>query len=203
MLDIWNRTIQKKLGRPPVFSTPRRVQKLLHLLNNLMNGDLAQWKVYCDKIAACRFLIERQPSGFQIGLDWALDPNNSVKILEGGIYDKPDIPKPQGEEEEEEDFLSILQQKCMSDTEDPRWFNFCKDLAHQTRIPNFKSWFFKTFPEAFGEEEVVLSFPAPFMADYVKNNYYPVIQKTLKRTFPNLKRVQIVTRAPQEEERHV
>jgi hypothetical protein len=203
MIDIWNKTIQKKLDRPPIFSTPHRVQKLIHLLNSLMNGDIAQWKAYCDKIASCRFLMERQPSGFQIGLDWAIDPNNSVKILEGAIYDKPVVSNAQSKEEKAEDFLSILKKKCMSETEDLRWFNFCQNLFEQIGIPNFKSWFLKAFPQAFEEEEVILTFPSPFMADYVQNNYYPVIQKALKRTFPNLKRVQIVTRTPQEEERHV
>ena len=186
MIETWNKVVQKKLGKPPTLPTARRAQKLLQLLKQFLNTDLAQWNAYCHKIAAWDFLMNTQPSGFQVSLDWALEPHNAVKILEEAFYDKPKETSEkfsQKREEEEVKFLQELQAKCDQDSSDPQWFEFCQKLAVTFSILSFKSWFWIVKPSEFSKNRVVLNVCNRFIGDRLEGEWRFTMERILKSLF--------------------
>lgn len=73
----------------PIFATDKRKITLRSVFRHLFKSDRAFWRSYCEKIAGTKFLMGESGSGFKVGFDWAINPNNVAKILEGVIYDKP------------------------------------------------------------------------------------------------------------------
>ncbi|MEI8295774.1 MAG: DnaA N-terminal domain-containing protein [Alphaproteobacteria bacterium] len=88
MILVWNEHVQHKLhGSGDAFPSSERYKKLNNWRTTF--GKYIVWEHYCAKIANCRFLMGDSPSGFKVTLEWALNPRNVHKVIEGAIYDKP------------------------------------------------------------------------------------------------------------------
>jgi hypothetical protein len=89
MLEVWNETVQAKASpHQPISLSSHQIQKLQHIKNEIFENDLGKWQGYCHQIARNRFLMGQNERGFKVSLDWALNPINAQKILDGSIYDK-------------------------------------------------------------------------------------------------------------------
>lgn len=89
MLEVWNKTVQAHFTPGmPLSLSPLCLQKLQSIKREIFQEGLVGWQAYCLKIAENRFLMGQNERGFKVTLDWALNPINAQKILNGTIYDK-------------------------------------------------------------------------------------------------------------------
>jgi hypothetical protein len=140
MINFWNEHVQAKLhsSSSPVQLTQSRQQQLCKLLKEMLNNDPAQWEAYCLKISQYRYLMGENASGFKITLDWALKPENALKVLEGAIYDKPQ--EQTAKELSWTDYVAQIKQHCTQHHYSDDWFEICKRLARMLGQPTFESW---------------------------------------------------------------
>jgi len=187
MIDMWNKSVQKALDKPPVFSTHRRRHQLLDMLHDLFKGDLAHWQAYCKRLTRSRFLMGANESGFKVTLDWALNPDNAVKVLEGALYDPPlanGSPSASAKKQEEEDFFASLQEHCLEESRDPQWYLFCEKLARLSGVFAYKAWFKGVIPLTFSAEDVTLGLPNALTKERLDRDWKPALQKALEGVFP-------------------
>ena len=93
MMEIWNQ-ICGEAGLSEAVKMPSARHKAMgNRLKEDFGGDLEQWRVYCQRIAASQFLTGKAPPGpnrdkpFKADLDWVLKPTNLAKIVEGKYDD--------------------------------------------------------------------------------------------------------------------
>lgn len=85
MAAIWTEVCGDILPKPSKLELPRR-KKLLPRLKDTFGRDIEQWRAYCQRIRSAPALIGQTKSGWRASIDWALEPKNAAKVLEGN-YD--------------------------------------------------------------------------------------------------------------------
>lgn len=83
MLSIWREECGDALGLPTKASDSRITQCSARLRNEL-EGDLENWRAACRRIRRSGFLTEK----WKATIDWALQPKNLLKVLEGNYDDQ-------------------------------------------------------------------------------------------------------------------
>ena len=83
-VEIWN-SVCVPVGLKKVIRVegPRRAKFLKRLADDF-NGDPDEWRSYCERVVASDF-CRGEVSGFQATFDWALEPRNVNKVLEGNF----------------------------------------------------------------------------------------------------------------------
>ena len=200
MLGVWNTLIQPKLNKRPALMTARRQQRLLSLLDSLLGSDPSQWIVFCKKLQECSFLMERRESGFQVTLDWVLDPDNAVKVWEEFFYNKlsegrKDAPQISAAE--------VLQKQTQSRDKSPHnqeWEAFCQKLLESMEPATFESWISGLSLGEISKEAVELLAPTRFVRDYVTTHFYHELRRAIESIFPGSETLTIIhdpSRKPQ------
>ncbi len=85
MVNSWNDLIQKILApksRGVILSTPRR-QKLTARWNNELHKNYQNWLAYLQQIVTTPFLMGDNAQGWAVSFDWAINPSNFAKVMEG------------------------------------------------------------------------------------------------------------------------
>ena len=85
MVNSWNDLIQKTLApksRGVILSTPRR-QKLTARWNNELHKNYQNWLAYLQQIVTTPFLMGDNNQGWAVSFDWAINPSNFAKVMEG------------------------------------------------------------------------------------------------------------------------
>ena len=85
MVNSWNDLIQKILApksRGVILSTPRR-QKLTARWNNELHKNYQNWLAYLEQIVTTPFLMGDNTQGWAVNFDWAINPSNFAKVMEG------------------------------------------------------------------------------------------------------------------------
>jgi len=202
MVAIWNEVAQSKLnpGKNAYLTVKRQV-----LLEQFLNTALADkareekldaWRDYCNRIANSRFLTGENPSGFKVTLDWALNPENAYKVLEGVIYDKP-LPAPAlgGQSQPWEELEQELRQSMGSQGQDgayaQSWLQICQNLAKAVGQVRFKSWFFKTNLTELTENTAILQVESLFRRDYIESNFRFDIIRAIQAHHPTVTKLNI------------
>ena len=172
---MWDEVIQIPLGARPVTMTEDRCQDLRELFASQFSNDVSEWESYCHKIASNSFLMGGNESGFKVSFDWALRPQNVIKIQEGAIYSKPqptmlrDFPWDQFK-----DKLSA-EHKVVGYPE--IWTKVCLRLAKELTQATFMAWIQPLTPIALSSEEVSLKAPNQYLCDHVISEYSSFIRK--------------------------
>ena len=100
MLSVWREECGDALGSPTKASDSR-ITKCSARLRNELEGDLENWRSVCRRIRRSAFLTEK----WKATIDWALEPKNLLKVLEGNyddqrglnaveVHDRPEGPPP-------------------------------------------------------------------------------------------------------------
>ena len=93
LVNLWNVVCGRVLPKVTTI-TDKRVRHINARLDE--RPDFEFWKELFQKIANTQFLIGESDQGWKAGFDWAINPNNLVKIMEGNYErkPKPDSPQP-------------------------------------------------------------------------------------------------------------
>ena len=189
MGKVWNEEVQRKLQGcwSEIRLTPERSQKLNFFLEEFLNNDFEAWRSYCQKISRYRFLMGESKSGFRVTFDWAIKPQNALKVLEGAIYDKPQtedegrlIEKPWVE------YTQSLKEHCTSKHYPEGWFEVCKFLSRQLGQATFENWFKHIEPELKDEHTLWLLTGTPFLQDYITTHYRDFLETAIRSAFPKV-----------------
>lgn len=183
-ISIWNEVVQSKLSECSVSLTPRRVELIQTLLRGSAVSDVEVWRTYCQKIASSKFLMGESESGFRVRFDWALDPENVVKVLEGAIYDKPSQDKPQVKSWDE--FETDLKRSISC----ADWRAVCFKFAEITSPVVYEAWLGKVQFVRCEANKAHLKTDSRFIADYIQNNYQAEVLRALRVAYPHVQSIQ-------------
>nr|BDD45315.1 hypothetical protein 34 [bacterium] len=82
MISIWNEELPNSFG-VAVSLTPKREAKLEKAFKESFGCNLDNWRGFCIKIHSSPFLMGENKNGWRADIDWVLNPDNTIKILEG------------------------------------------------------------------------------------------------------------------------
>ncbi len=86
MKNIWNEVCGGTLKQTQHLS-PRRIMRMNSVFREYMGSDLEQWRAFCDSVNRSPFLTgrvtDKDGKGFFATIDWVLDEDNFLKVLEG------------------------------------------------------------------------------------------------------------------------
>lgn len=187
MLESWNRIVQNKL-HPGMNAhlTSKRKQLLEHFLQTVLNGQIEPWQDYCRLIADSRFLAGQNPTGFRVTLDWALVPDNAYKILEGAIYDKPELVKDQPNNLSWEGFAEELARTLPSSPCLLSWLKISMNLAELIGQLKYRSWFSKVLLKELTPTQAIFEVEGRFIKDYITSHFSSELQKALHTHYPTV-----------------
>jgi hypothetical protein len=191
MLLDWNRIVQSKITPgQQIFLTPKRSQGLSEVLESIFQNDLNAWQAYCTKIAGTRFLMGENNSSFKVTLDWALNVNNAVKILEGAIYDKAPKTVTFVDKSWEEIAQEIRgNQQGNSFTE--QWLGICQELLKVIKQPLFRSWFMDVQVQELSSKLIVLEVANEFKKHYFSTQLKFDLDRAIRTVFPSIQLIEI------------
>ncbi|MDP4154215.1 MAG: hypothetical protein Q8929_01140, partial [Bacillota bacterium] len=137
MVKLW----QKHIRNEDLHPTKKRSHLLEAALQLYFKNDLKKWEVFCLRIKSSAFLMGEGPRKWYATLDWILEENNLIKVLEGNFDNRGIEGNRVWEKQEEELNLEKNQQKesVISSIKDSIWRDWCSQLAkgvplHKDRI---------------------------------------------------------------------
>ena len=97
--EAWNEICGPLLGRVAKLTDLRRKHLRARLVEHWPDDPLGGWRAYCERIKRSDFLTGRRGgndahAGWKADFDWAINPANTVKILEGRYDNERDRPAP-------------------------------------------------------------------------------------------------------------
>ena len=184
LMSIWNEVVQSKLGGQSVSLTPKRLISVRAVFGKWFGSDREQFRSYCTQISKSKFLMGKNDSGFRARFDWALNPDNIAKILEGAIYDKPvkEIPKDVTWEEFEAQLTTTI--PC------PIWRAASLILAKSLSQVVYKAWFSQVSLVGIKTDVAIFKSPSRFVADYIENHFQHKLLQALWASHPHIKSIQ-------------
>lgn len=193
LILIWNETVQAKLKSSPIFPTDKRKITLRSVFRHLFKGDVASWKSYCEKIAGTKFLMGQSDSGFKAGFDWAINPDNVAKILEGAIYDKPssEVSSVASTELPWEEFANALWARHTLKGYPASWTKVCLNLAKKTNQSVSEALFEKIYPKDLTGQEAELTVPFQFILDQIQQRHKPKLEDAIRAEYPHVQSIEI------------
>lgn len=191
MVESWNHIVQNKIHPGTVVHlTHKRKQLLDHLLQTVFSGQIESWQDYCSLIANSRFLTGQNPNGFKVTLDWALVPDNAYKVLEGAIYDKPEVRNDLSKDLLWEEFERELARTLPSSPYLLPWLKISISLAKLIGQPKYKSWFLKVLLKELTPTLAVFEVEGRFIRDYIATHFTSELQKALHTHYPTVHHIE-------------
>jgi len=215
MISVWNEALQREHSQPllqPAYLTTRRAINL-ETLQKFLTSRGTSWRQYCNKITNTRFLMGDNLSGFKVSLDWALNIDNAVKILEGAIYDKPiqqastQQISHQSLENDSRDLLNWarlteeIKAHLPSSVYTQEWLETCQHLVKSLGEVLFKAWFLKTglisiTVDASGKDIATLQVDSYFKRNYLYNHFRDQIEAALRSVRPSITHIKFHVISP-------
>lgn len=193
MVQIWNQTVQAKLHLGnAVHVTPKRQQTLETLLQTVLKGNLDSWQNYCALIAESRFLMGHNPSGFKVTLDWALVPDNACKVLEGAIYDKPELSKTHPNSLSWEEFEADLAKTLPSSPYLLPWLKISVCLAKIMGQEKYRNRFGKVSVKELTQSKILFSAENSVIKDSLVRHYSAELRCAVESVYPSVKHIDFV-----------
>lgn len=109
-----------------VYLNQSRQIRLSSILKKYFDGNLSEWKLFCDRIKSSPFLMGEGPRKWRITLDWILVEANLLKVLEGN-FDDPNAVEKQKEENLKGNRTQQIE-KILESIGDPVWRYWCSQL---------------------------------------------------------------------------
>ncbi len=190
MIGVWNRIVQTKIHPDQkIFLTPKRNQGLRAVLQStLMEGPNA-WEAYCIKIARTQFLMGENSSGFKVTLDWAINLNNVVKILEGAIYDKAPAKEGCVDRSWEELAMEIRANHTGAFVEP--WLRICQVLVGLVKQATFRSWFVNIQLRELTSTMAIFEVDGDFRRDFLNDHYKADLERAIQAVYPSVQQIEI------------
>ncbi|MBX9620696.1 MAG: hypothetical protein K2X28_01460 [Alphaproteobacteria bacterium] len=130
VLAIWNACVSQE-GLPPANLTDERRRRIYSLFPLYFEGDLAQWKQFCERVSHSPFLMGQGPRKWRVSLDWILVEKNLIKVLEGNFDDPENLEQKQTATSNAERAKEIS--TILASIEDPMWREWCSQLDFESR----------------------------------------------------------------------
>jgi len=162
MILIWNEVMGREEG---VKLTPKRKQQLANILEEELGGELKAWKAICCMFKSSDFLMGKtNKSKFVASLDWVLDRNNLIKVMEGNYGSNISLS-------------TLLEEEQMSnELDESEWGRICAIMKEQYGEATYKSWFAKLVFEELDEVQLIISAPLNFIKEWIETNYKSKIE---------------------------
>lgn len=181
MLKIWNELLN---ANHPIELTNLRASDLNACLKNSFQGNLGNWKTYCQKISQNQFLMGHGPNGWKATLDWVLKPSNINKVLNESFYFCSAPPT-----------QSLMQAQPIPITEldltryGNAWAGVCEQLIAEIGSPAFSSWIADLVPEQLESANPIIKTPNSFCRDRVERCYLESIERAIRSVNPQFQRL--------------
>jgi len=191
MLQIWNEVVQDKLnGRKIAYLTPKRKEDLNYIYKIIFENKTTFWEAYCQQIAACRFLMGKNQSGFKVTLDWALNPDNTCKVIEGGFYDK--LPKDtiSSTEKSLDVFLKELKTNTSKHSHQALWIAISQKLLSKIGLSLYQSWFTTAEITNILKDTLTLQISSTFFKDYIRTHFHHHLIEAVQSVYPTISNIQ-------------
>ncbi len=188
MLEIWERQIST--AGQTLTLTPQRESKLRTLFVNTFESKPERWQSVVDKIAGSEFLMGKI-TNFKASFDWAIIPENCIKILEG-TYSK------QGAYCTTVVSMNKIQESVNASIElieNKNWRETSRLLTRILSPGEYQSWLGRTKFEKYENNIIYLEAELKFIADWIDGHYTHKIRRAWhEATQENLSR--IIVRPP-------
>lgn len=192
MILIWNEVVQVKVNPDqPVVLTEKRKGALRAFRNEVLREQGLTWETYCQKISRTRFLLGENNTGFKVNLDWSLIPDKAFKILEGAIYDKPQVKTSSVTREE---LLKELRESFPEDCLVSDWEKILDILMDQLDLSTIRSWFQKVGLVELFDGTAIIQVDTSFKMNWIKSHYWSELEKSVIAAIPPIKRVDLIWR---------
>ena len=174
MLRIWEKKIPNS-GQSLSLIEERRA-KLEELFAGQFKSSISEWEKFVDLITQSDFLMGKV-NKFRIFLDWAIVPDNCLKILEG-VYANKDA-KPKAEVTSEKVKSGI--KEFLSTIEDEQWKKAATSLTHILGSAEYYSWITKIKFIKHENQHIYFEAENKFIANWVQNHYSSKIEQAWQK----------------------
>jgi hypothetical protein len=202
MIAIWNQTVQKSLNaRQDVCLTGKRkaiFKQFLQeaFLDTTSSEKLEAWQDYCTLIAKSAYLRGQNSSGFKVSLEWSLVPDNAFKVLEGAIYDKPELADKPIINQSWEVFAEELTKSLPSSPNLLSWLKISINIAKMIGQAKYKSWFPKVSLKELTEARAVFAVEGQFSKDYITQHFSSEIKCAVQTLYPQVEHIDFQVSSP-------
>lgn len=191
MLQIWNEAVQDKLnGRKIAHLPPKRKEDLSYIYKIIFGNKITFWKAYCQQIAACRFLMGENQSGFKVTLDWALNCDNACKVIEGGFYDKLAKNALPSIEKSSDVFLEDLKTNTSEQPHQDLWIAISQQLLSKIGQSLYQSWFATAEITDISKDSLTLQISSAFFKDYIRTHFHHHLMQAVQSVYPAISNIQ-------------
>ncbi|KAB2836392.1 MAG: hypothetical protein F9K49_01950 [Caedimonadaceae bacterium] len=169
MKKIWDQLVGENTASA---SLDRFLQKQLECsLTTHFNSNLESWKSYCDTIAQSDFLMGGGERGWKATLDWAIEPKNIRKVLDGNFSNNEEASLVSSEAEVDESTLEFH-------SAEDRAFKLA--LLERLGSRTFQNWFSNCYLQKIQGGAAILSVSKDFMMTYLPQKFWQEILWAIK-----------------------
>lgn len=196
MIIVWNQTVQDMLNPgQDVRLTDKRKSFLTKFLNEVFSNiatdqKLGAWRNYCDLIAKSKFLSGQNQNGFKVTLDWALIPDNAYKVLEGAIYDKPEVPKKQQDVLTPEEFSEEIARSAPSSKYLTQWVKISLVIAKFLGQAKYRHWFSRVVLSKVTDTTATFQVEGNLTKDIIIRQYSSEIRCAVQKLYPKVHQIE-------------
>lgn len=170
MKDMWEERL-KFSGSVTI--TKLRQKKLLQVFEEVFLNKFENWEKYVDIISKSDFLTGKVKD-FRVSFDWAINPNNALKVLEGAYTNtspsKAGVKVATAELGEARSYINSL--------ENPLWKKINEMLLEQDYY-TYTHWIQKLKFHELKNQTIYLEAGNSFVRDYVQTNYLRDIKRCI------------------------
>lgn len=186
MIYLWNDSIAQKSSK--VQLTQKRLKRLDKITETYFSSQLQNWEHYCRRISTSRFLMGNGRQGWKVTFDWATEPQNIQKILEGN-FDGEDYKLNNCKKQiTKQEVLEIIGRN----KGDEKTQLFLSHLAKEISLFDFMSFFEDVKILNVSEKTARISVPKAFYVTYVSQKFSQSILRSLKAFDASLEHFDLV-----------
>jgi DNA-binding Lrp family transcriptional regulator len=182
MICIWDKEIRE--GEKASIQSKTRLIALKKVIEESFEGNLDNWKTYCQNIKKCNFLMGGGANHWKADLTWATKQENLIRVLEGYYHQK-----------EEKDIENNINETILEEKEnisaDPTWNIVKEKLKINKGEATYRSWFRKLDFKGYDNNRILLVAPSKFIKDWILEKFSNDIIGLFKETEINIKDIEI------------
>lgn len=199
MISVWNHIVQTKLNLEPLaYISENRKTKLHQIFDTLFKGDLKAWQGYCQQIGTNQFLLGGNQTGFRVTLDWALNPENACKVLEGFYFDKVSLKSAASGNQTRvfEINYEFLEEESKGRQHSEFWIQLSKTIIGKLGQNTYSSWFKSLQISRLTDKILTFEVASVFVKDYINTHYHKSLLEAARSIAPSIVRIEYSVSAP-------
>lgn len=174
MINVWNEIIELKSKK--VCLTTSRSQRLQKVLETYFGGRFDAWGHYCKRISLSTFLMGEGRQGWRTSIDWAIDPQNIQKVLEGNFDGEAHKNEVLSERYTTEKALEII----YTTKNDEKSQLFLNNLLQLIGVHDFMTFFTQVRVMEINHKNARIEVSKAFYVMYLRQKFFQDILKALK-----------------------